>query len=665
MALRRRGGERGGVLRRAGHLDPDDVVGALADQPGAVEHLAELGAQVGIGACRAPARPSRRPPPARGRGRRGRRSRGRGCARDTYSLGSAPIGCDEALGEQQHRGARADPVGERADDVRAAPRTAPPGRRGRTPASSISAGALDGDAVGQRRPRAGTRCSRACARSRRPSPRCGSRAGPRARRGRAARRPPSPSCRRRSPRPCAAAAARRATPTAARCSARSGRSRSRRAPATDARCAGTSVGLPTRSFTFRGRIRQPRRTCSVPCTATGSTAAPGLERQTADAALRASRASPIGSGSPRGRCTPCRPARGPAGRSPSRSRRTGRGGSGTRRAGRGPSPASGFSNSSTLATNCIGRRHGSRAPITNGSRKLRWFEATIRPPLMRACSRPVRWRRSQIRNAGHEDRPSDVVEDPVDAVLARVGVVALEALLADHLVVARRRRAAAGPRPCDVPTRASRPALLLGRPRARRQRAAAEAARWRVWGGLRHNLACVEPHPDRRDRPRYQAASSSARISRAPGSRASLQLRAGEDRVDAPLEPRDRRRARDRRRGPPPSSSTRSPSSAPLDAERRGERRHLRPGSASAAPPASAAASSRWSRRAGSRSSRTSVWQTTWWRRTAPSRARRRRGSSRARARGIALGARVSSALGDQLGAAQRGQLATGLASGV
>ncbi len=77
-----------------------------------------------------------------------------------------------------------------------------------------------------------------------------------------------------------------------------------------------------------------------------------------------------------------------------------------RRIGKAPTrdrihPCQRRSNSSTLATYCIGRRHGRVAPITNGSRKLRWFEATIKPPLIpRRCSRPVRESRSQIRKAG-------------------------------------------------------------------------------------------------------------------------------------------------------------------------------------------------------------------------------------------------------------------------
>ena len=49
VALGGRGGERGGVLGGAGDLDPGDVAGALADEPGAVEDLAQLVAQVGVG----------------------------------------------------------------------------------------------------------------------------------------------------------------------------------------------------------------------------------------------------------------------------------------------------------------------------------------------------------------------------------------------------------------------------------------------------------------------------------------------------------------------------------------------------------------------------------------------------------------------------------------
>ena len=44
------GGREGrGVLRHSRHLDPDHVVGSLAHETGAVEDLAELNAEVGVG----------------------------------------------------------------------------------------------------------------------------------------------------------------------------------------------------------------------------------------------------------------------------------------------------------------------------------------------------------------------------------------------------------------------------------------------------------------------------------------------------------------------------------------------------------------------------------------------------------------------------------------
>ena len=203
------------------------------------------------------------------------------------------------------------------------------------------AGALDGDGLGQARPRAGSVRSRAWRRSPPPSPGSGSRAGPRVRREPAARPSRCPSSRRRSPRPCAAAAGRRATPTGARCWARS-------EPVTVAASAGEGCsvrgkvsGRPTRSFTLRGRIRQPRRTCSCPCTATGRHRGAGLQRQAADAALRRPQRArpdprPLGEDADRAAAVERR-----AGRSPWRSRPIARAGSGRRRAGRGAIRASG------------------------------------------------------------------------------------------------------------------------------------------------------------------------------------------------------------------------------------------------------------------------------------------------------------------------------------
>ncbi len=90
---------------------------ALADQAGAVEDLAELGAQVGVGGAEDE------------RGRAGDRLAGVGRAAEAGDrAGADPLADvlgrelaqrrDQALGQQQHRGAIADPVGDRADRLR-------------------------------------------------------------------------------------------------------------------------------------------------------------------------------------------------------------------------------------------------------------------------------------------------------------------------------------------------------------------------------------------------------------------------------------------------------------------------------------------------------------------------------------------------------------------
>ena len=48
---------------------------------------------------------------------------------------------------------------------------------------------------------------------------------------------------------------------------------------------GKVSALPSRTLTLRGRMRQPRRTCSVPSTAAGMTGRAGLQRQPPDPAL--------------------------------------------------------------------------------------------------------------------------------------------------------------------------------------------------------------------------------------------------------------------------------------------------------------------------------------------------------------------------------------------
>ena len=88
------------------------------------------------------------------------------------------------------------------------------------------------------------------------------------------RRPRCPSSR-RPPRPrCAAAAGRRATPTGARRRARCARSPRRRGTARGRSTRGKVSGAPKRRCTFTGRMRQPRRACSLPVTAIGTTGAP-------------------------------------------------------------------------------------------------------------------------------------------------------------------------------------------------------------------------------------------------------------------------------------------------------------------------------------------------------------------------------------------------------
>ena len=120
---------------------------------------------------------------------------------------------------------------------------------------------------------------------------------------RAARRPRCPSSRRRSPPPCAAAAGRRATPTAARCSARSGRSRSRRGAGDGLlgaregqRAAGAQLDLaradPPAAADVLGAVHGDRQHGGARSRARGG-------RRRASGAP----ASPAGSGCPRGRCT--------------------------------------------------------------------------------------------------------------------------------------------------------------------------------------------------------------------------------------------------------------------------------------------------------------------------------------------------------------------------
>ena len=207
----------------------------------------------------------RRGPPRRRRCRAGRGGRRRGCpstsaavpetaslacagppreaiarARirsETYSEGSAAIGATIPLlsSRTEARWPTRSPIAPTACGS-AAEGTA---RQTRSmPASSMSRGALDGEGIGQRNAREVVLVGPASRSSPPPAPGCGCRAGPRVRRERAGRRRRCPSSRRRSRRPCGAAAGRRATPTAARSPARCGRRPSSRGPATGPRCGG-------------------------------------------------------------------------------------------------------------------------------------------------------------------------------------------------------------------------------------------------------------------------------------------------------------------------------------------------------------------------------------------------------------------------------------------
>ena len=252
---------------------PVDVAGALADQAGAVEDLAELGAQVGVGGAE------------HQRGRAGDRLAGVGRAAEAGDRAGAHPFAD-VLGRAAGPAARSGPWSA------AAPRSGRrPGRRSprppaaatpegiarqtrSRPASSISEAGARRRSSPAAAPPAGSGGSRPPRSSPPPARRCGRRAGPRGRRGRAARRPRSPSCRRRSRRRGASAAGRRALPTAAATlgqiravtvSASAGEGSSAR---------GKVIARPSRTLTLRGRIRQPRRTCSVPSTAAGITGAP-------------------------------------------------------------------------------------------------------------------------------------------------------------------------------------------------------------------------------------------------------------------------------------------------------------------------------------------------------------------------------------------------------
>ena len=233
------GGDGGGVLGDPRHLDAGDVVGAHAEQARLVEDLAELAAQVGVGAAQ-----------DEGRGPGDGLLRVRGAAEAGHRARPDPLAQvlgwegahrrHQALAQHQHRRALAHPRSDRAHRGRQA-------ARGDAEADQVLARELDlrrlldAEAIGQLD--AGQVALVACGSpaSPRPAPRCDSRAPPRGRLGPAALPPPCPSCPPRSRPPCAAAAGRRATPTAARSRARCGRRPSWRGRARGSRCGGRSA----------------------------------------------------------------------------------------------------------------------------------------------------------------------------------------------------------------------------------------------------------------------------------------------------------------------------------------------------------------------------------------------------------------------------------------
>ena len=189
-----------------------------------------------------------------------------------------------------------------------------------------------------------------------------------------------------------------------------------------------------------------------------------------------------------------------------------------RRIGKAPTrdrshPRQGRSNSSTLATYCIGRRHGSvrgdherieEAPVVGGD------DQPAPDPAQVLAAGPREAQPDE--EGGLKDQASQQVEKPVDSVFARIGVVALEALLADHLVRARGRGAGLGLNHTDAYTR--RPAALL---------------RYTLGPGRYDRLQA---------RVRYQAASQQlVELLSAGRVRGVPKLRSGEDRVERSSQP--------------------------------------------------------------------------------------------------------------------------------
>ena len=143
---------------------------------------------------------------------------------------------------------------------------------------------------------------------------------------------------------------------------------------------GNVSGGPARTPTRCGRIRQPRRTASVPTIADGDHRRAGLEREPPDPAPRAAERARAACACPRGTSARSRRARG----SPARSR--------TSRVARPAVDREGAERAEQPATRRAGARTapswrrsgsgaGSPSPITNGSRNERWLAARITGPV--------------------------------------------------------------------------------------------------------------------------------------------------------------------------------------------------------------------------------------------------------------------------------------------
>ena len=260
--------------------------------------------------CPAPARRCPRRPPSRGRGRRGRRSRASGPAPRVVG-GQRAHRRHQALAQHQHRRALADPVADRADRGRQA-------AGGDRQADQVHAGELDlrgpldGEPVGQRHARqvalVGPRLAHLLGLLGGAAPSSTSRPPRASSTATAVPQLPAPitAALRSGGRP----------PSHSHCSTITGQTR---AP-TEFASAGEGFSVrgkvsarPARTLTLRGRMRIPRRTWSVPKTATGSTAAP-VSSASRPKPRRGRPSEPVRIRVPSGKMQTPRRARAPCGR---------------------------------------------------------------------------------------------------------------------------------------------------------------------------------------------------------------------------------------------------------------------------------------------------------------------------------------------------------------